>query len=156
MVQTTKQSTMGVLSIIFSAITLLVAVLLIFHCMSIYLAGISPNNMGADGVRLQDIYSKEIVAQHFGQMAWAVWLWLAVLAAQMILPVVMPGAMPKSAPLRCKNKPEDTPEKSWYSPLRLALYAVAVIFIVAGILNQGMRDVLVKAVNICTECIGLG
>ena len=28
--------------------------------------------------------------------------------------------------------------------------------LVAGVLNGGMRDVLVKAVNICTECIGLG
>lgn len=39
---------------------------------------------------------------------------------------------------------------------RVALYLAAVGLIVAGILNGGMYDVLVKAVNICTECIGLG
>lgn len=39
---------------------------------------------------------------------------------------------------------------------RILLYAVALLLIVAGILNGGMRDVLIKAINICTECIGLG
>ena len=34
--------------------------------------------------------------------------------------------------------------------------AVAVTFIVLGIVNGGMSDVLGKAVRICTECIGLG
>ena len=40
--------------------------------------------------------------------------------------------------------------------VRIALYAAAVLLIVSGVLNGGMRDVLVKAINICTECIGLG
>ncbi len=40
--------------------------------------------------------------------------------------------------------------------MRCTLVAVSVIFITLGILNGGMRDVLDKAVKICTECIGLG
>lgn len=36
------------------------------------------------------------------------------------------------------------------------LYAAAAAFIVLGVMNGGLRDVLVKAINICTECIGLG
>ncbi len=40
--------------------------------------------------------------------------------------------------------------------LRIAIYALAVLFIALGMKNGGMRDVLVKAANICTECIGLG
>ena len=39
--------------------------------------------------------------------------------------------------------------------LWLCLLAAAAL-IGAGVLNGGLRDVLVKAVNICTECIGLG
>lgn len=39
---------------------------------------------------------------------------------------------------------------------RLVLLAAAVVLIIFGIFNGGMRDVLVKAINICTECIGLG
>lgn len=40
--------------------------------------------------------------------------------------------------------------------IRIGVFALAVVFIVLGICNQGMRDVLIKAINICTECIGLG
>ncbi len=36
------------------------------------------------------------------------------------------------------------------------LYIIVFALIVAGIINGGMRDVLVKAIKICTECIGLG
>ena len=40
--------------------------------------------------------------------------------------------------------------------LRVALVAVAICFIVVGILNGSAEDVLTKAIKICTECIGLG
>ena len=40
--------------------------------------------------------------------------------------------------------------------VRLAIGVVAVVFIVCGIANGGMADVLGKAINICTQCIGLG
>ena len=40
--------------------------------------------------------------------------------------------------------------------LRIILYAAAIALIVLGVMNGGLRDVLVKAINICTECIGLG
>ena len=37
-----------------------------------------------------------------------------------------------------------------------ALLAAALLLIVLGVLNGGARDVLAKAVRICSECIGLG
>ena len=40
--------------------------------------------------------------------------------------------------------------------LRLALLILALALLAAGVLNGGMRDVLYKAVKICTECVGLG
>lgn len=48
------------------------------------------------------------------------------------------------------------PARGHTRAVRIALYGVAVALVVAGILNGGMYDVLVKAINICTECIGLG
>lgn len=36
------------------------------------------------------------------------------------------------------------------------VFVVGVTFVVIGIVNGGARDVLIKAINICTECIGLG
>ena len=40
--------------------------------------------------------------------------------------------------------------------LRIVLFGAAILFIVLGVMNGGLYDVLVKAINICTECIGLG
>ena len=40
--------------------------------------------------------------------------------------------------------------------VRGVVFALAVTFIILGILNGGAHDVLVKAINICTECIGIG
>ena len=47
-------------------------------------------------------------------------------------------------------------EHTAHGKLRIALYAVALVLLLAGVMNGGMRDVLIKAINICTECIGLG
>lgn len=48
-------------------------------------------------------------------------------------------------------------EKGSITPIiRIALCVLAVLFIVLGVMNGGWYDVLVKAINICTECIGLG
>ena len=44
----------------------------------------------------------------------------------------------------------------WVTVLRYFLIATGVSFIILGIINGGMADVLGKAVRICTECIGLG
>ena len=58
------------------------------------------------------------------------------------------------------STPHDEPAKPSRSKLiwgiRVAVAVVAVAFIVLGVCNGGMTDVLSKAINICTECIGLG
>ncbi len=40
--------------------------------------------------------------------------------------------------------------------VRLLVLALGVLFLVLGAVNGGSQDVLIKAINICTECIGLG
>ncbi len=47
-------------------------------------------------------------------------------------------------------------EKPMILGVRIALFGCAVLFIVLGVANGGVVDVLAKAVNICAECIGLG
>jgi len=50
----------------------------------------------------------------------------------------------------------DDRKKAPSGRLRTVLYLLAVLLIALGVMNGGMWDVLVKAINICTECIGLG
>ena len=40
--------------------------------------------------------------------------------------------------------------------VRIIVLAAAAAMIVAGALNGSLRDVLIKAINLCTECVGLG
>ena len=40
--------------------------------------------------------------------------------------------------------------------VRISLFLIAAVFIIWGVFNGGLYDVFVKAINICTECIGLG
>ncbi|MBP3451179.1 MAG: thioredoxin [Agathobacter sp.] len=42
------------------------------------------------------------------------------------------------------------------NPYRNAILIASLILVVYGFLNGGTVDVLAKAINICTECIGLG
>ncbi len=57
---------------------------------------------------------------------------------------------------RTETKKEDNKHKALVNGLRLGIVAIAAIFIVIGVLNGGMQDVLKKAAEICAECIGLG
>ena len=40
--------------------------------------------------------------------------------------------------------------------LRAGVLAAAALLLAAGLMSGGFRDVLVKAVNLCAECVGLG
>ena len=254
--ETVRQRTGRALTWLLAAATLLVAALLMVQCADIYAAGTSPANLTPGGVLIHSVYSREIIAEHFSRMAWSVWLWLALLAA--VLVVGKPkGASALRAPAEnrlaiLRRRVEATQEmrgeqnrrrriiaicvaacavcaaamalymtnldhfasrdleetvgrmaihtapwaaaalaviavseilcgasmereialaqKAEKRPpapkkaedgraariLRIALYAAALVMLAAGVMNGGMRDVLVKAVNICTECIGLG
>lgn len=253
---TARQRVQKILRVLLSVATVLFAVLLMVQCIGIYHAGISPDNMGENGLRIHDIYSREIVAERFGKIAWSFYLWLVLLLASVVagkpqrkenlraplenqlailrkrtdesdetrrlkkqrmgicalavvvctLCAVFAGRflldmqnfasrdlepvmrqlviavfpwigvafavlmlaeegnyrllqkeldIRKTAP---KKKPTPETEKSTHmtNVVRLVLMGVAVLLIVMGIENGGMFDVLVKAINICTECIGLG
>ena len=78
---------------------------------------------------------------------------LCVLAACLILGVKPPQGKGgtgggKASPASGKLKHE-----TW---IRIAVFAAAALLIIAGIANGSVRDVLAKAISICTECVGLG
>ena len=53
-------------------------------------------------------------------------------------------------------KAEKTGLRKAIPAIRIAVAAIAILFIVLGVMNEGIVDVLGKAIAICTECIGLG
>ncbi len=46
--------------------------------------------------------------------------------------------------------------KFWVVAFRVGLGVAGIALVAVGIFNGGMKDVFLKAVNICTQCIGLG
>lgn len=248
-----------------AAATVLVAGLLIWQCADIFRVGMSAANQGADGVRISDIYSREIVAERFGRISWSVWIWLVLFVISLFLhsketsqqkktvsvmqpkdqlalllerrektpemlqfekkrrtlvgiaivvcvvcaigaiaylvapssfasrdlePVmgqmmfhVVPWVvvafavvlviqnmcmknvsaeleLAKKAAAKSKKEQGDAAtsenQKKKQTIARIVVFVVAILFLIAGITNGGMFDVFVKAINICTECIGLG
>ena len=55
-----------------------------------------------------------------------------------------------------KNKISSKTQKICLWVARAVVGVTAITFILVGIFNGGANDVLIKAINICTECIGLG
>lgn len=135
-----------------AAATLLLAGLLIWQCASIYIAGTGPENLTAAGTHIHSIYSREIVAERLGRIWWAFALWIAALIAALMCRAGEPHAQLRDEECECPATPELRGARAW----RVALCAAAAVLVAAGILNGGARDVLIKAANICTECIGLG
>lgn len=248
-----------ILKIVTALAVIAVCALLIWQAVDIYRTGNAPENFSAPGVRIEPVYSREDAARRLGEIAPALWVLLALVAADLGLNAAAgEGGRPKALrfpeervralkraalelPPECKKEekkrrwarlaaafvcvvcavaagaylldPESfsslelesvmgsmllhvtpwaalalvsvfaasvisgksagrelellksAPKKPgaegerkrlplW--ALRAGLYAAAVALIVLGALNGGLWDVLVKAVNICTECIGLG
>ena len=62
----------------------------------------------------------------------------------------------KTAPREARITPVEKKRFPWVVPSRLVLLGLAVALLLIGFLTSGTADVLTKAVNICTECVGLG
>ena len=133
--------------LVLSLSTLLLAALLIWQCVDIYLAGSTVK--GADGA----IFTRELVMERLGSIRWAVWLWLAAWALSV---VCSRRKQPRTTGRRCTPAQVAVQATRAQARWRVALYVLAAMLLAAGMLNGGMRDVLMKAINICTECIGLG
>ena len=66
-------------------------------------------------------------------------------------------AAEKAAPEKAAAKPGGPGEMRPLPPaVRLGLWALALGLLAYGLANGGPQSVLMKAVRICAECIGLG
>jgi hypothetical protein len=49
-----------------------------------------------------------------------------------------------------------THNKYFIWAVRGVILVVAVVFIIVGVKNGNMAKILIKAINICLECVGIG
>ena len=55
-----------------------------------------------------------------------------------------------------RPEPKAAPRTGGVAAVQIVLIVIAISLIVVGVFNGSARDVLYKAINICTECVGLG
>ena len=135
--------------ILLSAVCVLLAALLGAGAVSICTEGLA--RQAEDP--LASVYTAEIVREKMSAAAPLFIAFLILLAAGLLLGVKDPAAgKPIAQPGQVRQKAEPGNLRR----VRAVLAAAAVLFIIAGILNGSAYDVLVKAIHICTECVGLG
>ena len=133
-----------------------VCLMLGWQAVSLYRIGNRPENFSAPGVRIDPVFSRDRAAAALAPVLPVFLVFLAVLILALILRAGRePGPI---VPLRFPpNAARAEKDGGTFAPrLRAILYVLAGALIVLGVVNGGLYDVLVKAINICTECIGLG
>lgn len=135
-----------------AVLTAAMCLLLVWQAADIYVTGSRPENFSAPGVRVEQVYTRADVAARFDRFAPAVYAYIALVAAALVWQAAAGEKKPRPAAV----PPAERKPSRYLAAARLVLLGAAVALVVLGIGNGGARDVLVKAVNICTECIGLG
>ena len=133
-------------NILFSIVLVIAGICLIAGCLCIYFSGDQP-------------YSRESVAATFSGIAFPVYLCVVMTIINILWGIISPVDYEKKPVVKKRdssNKEEVDLEEKKFLPYRVAIFVAAFIFIVAGLVNGGTIAVLAKAINICTECIGLG
>lgn len=133
-----------------------------WQCIDIYLTGNSPENLDANGVHIESVFRMDDVASRLKPLIIPTLAYVCLVAATLVADQVTHSPTRKVRHILRKHHPQQMkvcyhalPSKSILL-IRVFLYALAIGFIVLGVMNGGLRDVLIKAINICTECIGLG
>lgn len=137
--------------------TLLICAALCWQCIDIYLTGTAPEALDASGLTVSQIYRMEDVAARLSKLIWPALAYMALICITIVLDHLKPSI--KQAERRSNisyRRIKNHFQERHILLIRAMLYVLAVVFIVLGVMNGGLRDVLVKAINICTECIGLG
>lgn len=149
---------------------LLFCVLVCGHALDIFVRGNAPENLTEAGVYIKPVFDREDVAARLESISWAFWLFAGTAVTGTITEIFAKnktsgkpvGDSYRAKDSRKSKKTEQTGIKvlkTFGFPMNIArtvLFVLALFFLIIGVMNGGMRDVLVKAINICTECIGLG
>lgn len=97
------------------------------------------------------IFTADVAAKCLAPLVFAVPIYVVVVLFTVFTDRKMKKALSADPCMGASDKPIKIA-----SQLRISLLCIAFVLVITGIFNGGARDVFVKAVNICTECIGLG
>ncbi len=147
MTKETKMRILRVYSILLGVVIIIAALCLMAGCLSIYNSGDQP-------------YSPEIVAQTLSKISLPVFLCIGMIILGFVLNFLLSPVDEKKekkvANIAKELSEADILEAKRIKVARYCIFGVAILFLVYGLATGGIADVLAKAINICTECIGLG
>lgn len=101
-------------------------------------------------------YSREAVATAFSGIAFPVYLCVGMIAVGFVLDFILPVAPKKASSRKMATVAESCLVSKKTRAFQWGALCAAVVALVYGFIAGGTADVLAKAVNICTECVGLG
>jgi len=130
-----------------SALCILLAVLLAVSAIGIYREGSAAKTANP----LAWIFTPEAVGAQLRPIAVLLLAVIGMTAVGLALRIRPEGGRSAKAAY-VDNKRSVAGAKTW----RIVLLSLALLLVLAGIVNGGARDVFGKAVKICTECVGLG
>ena len=139
-----------------AAVTALTALLALSLCAAVLI-------LYADGLRrraeagsgLIPVFTRENVGRTLLWIAPVFALWVAAVVAAAVTRSRPQGSLPAPKRLPAMTHERERKDLALFA-LRMALLSAAIVLAFYGIHSGGLREVLAKAVNICTECIGLG
>ena len=148
-----KHSAWNLYKIFLSVYAAACCLLLSTQCILLWVRGNAAENRDAAGQLLFPVFSREKIA---AMLRVSVPCLIGFTAAA-LLGCLWNALRPTSKTILCSTGPM-MPKAGVPAQrvIRIVLFAAATLLIVLGIANGGMRDVLIKAIMICTECIGLG
>lgn len=131
-----------------AVLTLLLAAGLIWSAVDLYAAGRALRQTEPAAV----IYRPEAVSARLEFLLPVLFLWLAALATAL----AAGAGRKRPAPDRKAPQTGESAASPRVRVLRAVLLGLALVLLLLGVLGGGLREVLLKAANLCTECIGLG
>lgn len=128
--------------IVLSVSIIIAGILLILGCINIFWNG--------------NGYSRNIVANVFSMIDIPIYWCLSLIIGDVIWEFISPITKETKNINKKINAPKKEVTKSNKLAIKITIISIAVTALFIGLILGGYADVLTKAINICTECIGLG
>ena len=148
-----KRSIYDFYRIFLSIYAVVCGLLLNMQCLLLWVRGNAADNRNAESQLLTPVFSRDKIAAMLRISVPVLIGFITAALLGLLWNMLRPST---KTTLRSGGPMFPAPRFSTRPIVRFFLLTVAVLLIVLGIANGGMRDVLIKAIMICTECIGLG